>query len=237
MGAVALRAESSVEIPAVAATRGEVISRYRRLRAISKVHHHETMKFLSGDAVLRHARRLGLAHGKTLVVDDLDEMTFAFDLAIHTAQAGRSRAIDRYAASARLPPQSDEALVLEAMRHARFSVVHIERRHEVAGLIVRDVFRQMTLWLVDEGLESSAPEGDMLAMRFYTPDRFTMTAGVMVPFDVQLMEDVIDEVPQLGRKTPAEAADDRRFAEAIYRIALADGLTEQILHQDVPEAG
>ena len=41
------------------------------------------------------------------------------DLAIYTAPPRRSRAIDRYAKSAQLPPGSDEALMLEAMRAAR----------------------------------------------------------------------------------------------------------------------
>ena len=65
-----------------------------------------------------------------LVAESLDEMTLAFDLAIHTARPGHSRAIDRYARAAQLPPGSDEFVVLEAMRQARFSVWRVERRHE-----------------------------------------------------------------------------------------------------------
>ena len=41
----------------------------------------------------------------------------------HTAPKDRSRAIDRYARAAGLSPESDEALVLEAMRRARFSII------------------------------------------------------------------------------------------------------------------
>ncbi|MFZ0457280.1 MAG: hypothetical protein WAM17_02320, partial [Rhodoplanes sp.] len=47
----------------------------------------------SRDAILHQARRLGLADGKVLILDSMDELTLAFDLAIHTAPAGRSRAI------------------------------------------------------------------------------------------------------------------------------------------------
>ena len=65
--------------------------------------------------MLQHARRLGLAHGKTLMLDSIDELPLAFDLAIHTAPVGRSRAIDRYARSAQFAQGSDEALVLGAM--------------------------------------------------------------------------------------------------------------------------
>ena len=36
--------------------------------------------------MLQHARRLGLAHGKTLMLDSIDELPLAFDLAIHTCR-------------------------------------------------------------------------------------------------------------------------------------------------------
>jgi hypothetical protein len=52
---------------------------------------------------------------------------------IHTAPKDRSRAINRYARAARLAPETDEALVLEAMRRARFSIISSVRRHTVAG--------------------------------------------------------------------------------------------------------
>jgi hypothetical protein len=44
--------------------------------------------------------------------------------------------------------------------------------------------------------------------------------------------------PQLHRKTPQKSIDDRRFAEAFYRMAVAVGLTAQVRCQDTPpEAG
>jgi hypothetical protein len=236
--AVALREEISPAGPAPAWTREQVLTRYRHFRAISKQHHSGAMDFLAKDAILQQARRLGLARGKMLMLDDMDELTYAFDLAIHTAPADRSRAIDHYARSARLPQGSDEALMLDAMRQARFSIICIKRRHEAAGLIVQDVFRGIEHWLVDEGLESSVSDGSVLATRLFTPDRFSMAAGVFVPFDLELMEDVLLEAPQLGRKRPAEACDDRRFAEAIYRIALADGVMQRVAYRDpISEAG
>ena len=104
-------------------SRGDVLARYRHMREISKRHNSNAMNFLSKDAIMHHARRLGLADGKTFVLDSMDELTLAFDLAIHTAAVGGSRAIDRYARSAPFATGSDEALVLEAMCNARFAVV------------------------------------------------------------------------------------------------------------------
>jgi len=229
VAAIALREENTFENQA---SRGEVLTRYRHLRDISKRHASAVLKFLSRDAILHQARRLGLAHGKTLVLDDMEELNYAFDLAIHTAPTDRSRAIDRYARSARLAPGSDEALVLDAMCRARFSVVRVLRRHEAAGLIVEDLFRRKELWLVDVGLESSVPDGSLLATRLYTPERFSMTGGANVPFDREMLAEVVGALPQLGRKPMTEAVDDRRFAEAVYRVALAGGVMERVRYQD-----
>lgn len=83
-------------------SRDEVLARYRRLREVSTRHHRDVLKFISRDTILHYARRLGLAYGNTLVLDDEEQVNYAFDLAIHTAPADRSRAIDRYAGSVRL---------------------------------------------------------------------------------------------------------------------------------------
>jgi hypothetical protein len=232
-GAVAVRKVAAGENGAILSSRAEVLTRYRHLREISKQHHSEAMEFLSENALLQHGRRIGLLHGKTFVLDSMDDLTLAFDLAIHTAPAGRSRAIDRYAKAAQLAPGSDEALVLDAMRRARFAIICVERRHPAAGLIVKDVMRGSEHWLVDEGLEISLSEGALIATRFFTPDEFSMTAGVIVPLDRDLIAAALDEVPQLYDKLPETAADDRRFAEAIYRVAFAEGIMEQVILNDV----
>lgn len=239
MGAAAafLRKIMAVARPE-ALSRAEVLTRYRHLREISKQHHSAALDFLSKDAIISQARRIGLAQGKTLVLDSMDDLNLAFDLAIHTAPKDRSRAIDRYARAARLAPESDELLVLEAMQRARFSIISIVRRHPIAGLIVKDLFRGGEVWLVDEGLESSLPDGAALATRIYSPEGFAMTAGVLVPLDIELIENAVADTPQLLRKRPDEVIDDRRFAEAIYRVALASGLMEQVAYQDtIAESG
>ena len=117
------------------------------------------------------------------------------------------------------------------MRRARFSIISFVHRHPVAGLIVKDLFRGVEIWLIDVGLESSLPEEAALATRLFTPDRFAMTAGVLVPLDLELIEGAIAGTPQLLRKGYEEVINDRRFAEAIYRVALASGLMEQVAYR------
>jgi hypothetical protein len=235
--AVARRADNALENESPPSSREGVLARYRQLREISKRHHHEILNFISGGTLLHQARRLGLAHGKTLILDDVDEMNYVYDLVIHTAPTGRSRAIDRYSRSARLAAGSDEALILGAMRAARFSILAIERRHEAVGLIATDLFRRTAVWLVDIGLESSVPRGAMMATRIFTPDAFSMTAGVFAPFDLGIIEDICADLPRrLGDAKLDALVNDRRFAEAIYRAALSDGIMDRVAFQDLPDS-
>jgi hypothetical protein len=59
-----------------------------------------------------------------------------------------------------------------------------------------------------------------------------MTAGVAVPVDDDLMISALASAPRLLRKSQAEAIEDRRFAEAVYRAAIADGVMENVTFQD-----
>ena len=204
-------------------TRDQILQRYRHLRVISTGHHSGALKFLSQQALLEHAKRLGLATGSMLVAESEAEMTLVFDLALHTAKERRSRALDRYARATPLPPGSDAARVLEAMRHARFSVWHIKQRHETAGLIITDVLREAEVWLMDEQLEASASEGLSFAGRLCEPDRFAMSCGVVVPVYREMMEEVALDMLAQRRSDPERVSQDPRFAIAIYRAAIDHG--------------
>jgi hypothetical protein len=126
---------------------------------------------------------------------------------------------------------SDEALVLEAMLHAYFSVWRIERRHETAGLIVTDALTDQETWLVDEGLSVSAPDGMTFAARVFKVDSFVMTCGVMVPLDQTVIEQVMLDAPTLRAGDPRHVAQDPRLAVAIYRAAIESGMMEHVAYK------
>jgi len=217
-------------------SREEVFACYQQLRAISKRHNDKLTQLISTGSLLQQARRLGLARGKTLLLEDMDELAYVFDLAIHTAPPSRTRVIDRYAQAAKFAPGSDEARVLEAMQAAQFAILEVVRRHETAGLIMLDVYRDIEVWLVDIGLEASLRDGEILATRLYTPDRFSITAGVCIPFDLDILDSALERMPQRLLKRDRSVIDDRRFAEAIYRGALDAGLMDKLTFLDLSAA-
>jgi hypothetical protein len=221
-----------LDIPA-RPTRDEIVRRYRHVREISKQISDGLLKLVPRSAIMRQARKLDLTFGRTLMLDSMDQMAFLFDLAIYTAPPDRTRAIDRYARTARFEPGSDEARVFEAMRNARFTACMVKRRHEIAGLIMGDVLRRTEFWLVDEGLERTVADGDTLVMRVFAPDAFSVTCGVAMPVDFGIMTSVFYEVvPRLNHHTIEQICQDRRFAETIYRTAMAYGVMDEIGFRD-----
>src|SRR5690349_9712166 len=184
-------------------TRSEILSRYRRLRQISKEQHEAVLDIIAPDVVLDWARRINLTQGKTVVSDSEYEIALAEDLAIYLPRLGRSHLLDRYARVARFAPGSDAAIVLEAMRHARFSLWRVERHHEPTGLILRDLLHEEEIWLIDEAMAENAQPGQEMAARLVQPDRFAMTARVIVPINPvlmtrpELMEEVFTRAPAL----------------------------------------
>ncbi len=109
--------------------------------------------------------------------------------------------------------------------------------HETAGVIASDPVRGNKVWLIDLGLESSAPDGAAMATRLYTLGDFSMTAGVNVPLDLEMFQALLARLPRsLGDAAITTVIENPRFAEAIYSIALATGLSDLVEYQDVSAA-
>ncbi len=203
-----------------------VLARYRRLRDMSIAIHNAAMKHLTRAAIIDQARALGIASGSKLMLESEDELDLVFDLAIHAPRNGRSRAIDRYRKAACFPPGSDEARLLAAMCAAEFSLWRVERRHDVAGLVLLDIIRERETWLIDEGLTATLEDGDSIATRVARPGPFAMTLGVAMPVDGPTVEAAFDGLPDGPLKTDVEIASDPRFALEVYRAGLARGAME-----------
>jgi hypothetical protein len=126
----------------------------------------------------------------------------------------------------RLPAsKSDEALVLEALQAARFSIFRTIGRCNPAGVLLEDLMRGGAIPLVDEGLEQSAEPGAVFAMRVAPIEEFVITCGAVVPIDHATMEECIALLISAASKAELAAlADHRRFAVSIYELAIELGL-------------
>jgi hypothetical protein len=195
---------------------------------ILKVHNVAASDFIGEKSRLEVAKRLGLAKGRTLLVENDTEWALMMDFALHATKQGRSRAIDRYAQVAQ-PANEDSALVLQAMCSSIFSVWHIERRHEVAGLILADMLHEGEVWLMNEALEKSAENGLIFAARLCLIDGFAMSTGVIVPLTEDILEEVLDDAlcwPSTDSGPPIESA---RFAMSVCKTAVDRFMLDRVV--------
>jgi hypothetical protein len=118
--------------------------------------------------------------------------------------------------------------MLEAMRHARFSLWRIERRHDVAGLVLTDLRDHDEVWLVDEGLQASTANGWVFAARLSQPDRFAMTNGLIVPVHDETIQKLINHDRTRRQPKPDRLNEGSRLATDIYRAAVDQRLMDRI---------
>jgi hypothetical protein len=212
-------------------SRADILSRYRRYRDLRMEIQTAALENIPHSSFLAHAKRIGLSDGKVLFTDDIVELSLAFDLAVYTASAGRTRAIDR-CVRRRAAPKPDEALVLEALQASRFSIFRTIGRCEPAGVLLEDLMRGGEIALLDEGLEKSAEPGAVFAMRVAPIEEFVITCGAIVPINPATMEDCFDVL--IGAASKAELAalaDHRRFAASIYELAIELGLMSFVAYR------
>lgn len=209
--------------------RDAVIARYRRLRKIVATYNKAVFAHLTRRVIFDHARFLGLLAGKTIVAENEEELGLIFDLAIHSPRHARSRAFERYRHSVKLPADTDEARVLDALCGARFAICRIDRRHDVAGLVAFDLMRETELWLMDLSMEATISHGFVFAAHLIALDGFSMTTGMLVPINRDDVEDALCDMPARRADAAPEAlADDPLFAGLVWRAALAHGAMENV---------
>ncbi len=200
-------------------SRAGILSRYRRYRDLRMEIQTSALENIPHSSLLAHAKRVGLSDGKVLFTDDAVELSLAFDLAVYTASAGRTRA-------------PDEALVLQALQASRFSIFRTIGRCEPAGVLLEDLMRGGTVPLLDEGLEQSAKPGAVFATRVAPIEEFVITCGAVVPIDHATMEECIALLINAASKAELAAlADDRRFAASIYELAIELGLMSSVAYR------
>src|SRR5204863_1157619 len=113
-----------------------------------------------------------------------DMIAVLMDYCIYDVRRQGRNAIERFLAETPPPANSDDMVLLQAMRHARYSLFAVESAEPGVGVHVRDLLRDEPLFLVDVGLSRTAAVGLVLAARVMAPDGIGMTTGAALPAGV-----------------------------------------------------
>jgi len=85
--------------------------------------------------------------------------------------------------------------------------------------------------LLDEGLEQSARFDDVFAMRIAPIEEFVMTCGAIVPISFEIFEEMTKFFSEGTSAELAALADHRRFAAALYELAIELGLMDLVTYR------
>jgi hypothetical protein len=210
--------------------------RYARLRRVGLELNTRLTEALPHHAFNQGGKKLGLLKRNVLTLDSEDEIAVLADFCIHDVRGPRGNTVERYLADFPPPVGSDELILLQALRQARYALIVVERKEFGVGAYVRDLLRDEAFFLTDMGLGSTAPVGMVLAARIMTADGITMTTGAALPAAVfspaerdQLLQRLKAAVhgKDFRDLTPAEAGD---LAATLIRTCLQQGAAERIAY-------
>ena len=218
----------------------EILSRYKRLRSVSKELNNGVMKHVSGEDIQAAARKLGLWVNGTVVFDHEDQSDMLMDHAIHGCFRGRRNAVDRYIAAHPPVPGSDEETVLRATQQSFFSLFVFKGIERGVGVHVLDLLEDRRYFLADVALSGCYVKGGIMATRVIPFDGFLMTTGAGVPVDPDVLREVFDCLTALDKawrdKPCLTRQDDAEAAAQVTRICLEGERGRNIRYQDIDEA-
>ena len=208
------------------------LTEYREIRALITEWQTAALNALPATLMMEHAKRIGLARNGMLVPGSPPEMTLMFDLAIHTAKEGRSRAIDRLAKQRALPEGSREATAMHALRNALFTVWRVDGPHETAGVMATDALRQQSFWMMDEWLAKTAKKGDRFVARLADVGEYLVSCGVIVPVNDTVFQIAAADARSIKAPNTETLLKDRRFAETFYKAAIEAGVMREVAFRE-----
>ena len=113
------------------------------------------------------------------------------DYCLDQGWSGQHNAISRFLAKQPYDPGSDEMVLLEAMSHARYSLLQVESAEKGVGVNCRDLLRSDGGSIVDEGLGNTASEGVVFGCHLVVLPEMSITTGAPLPIDADALENIL----------------------------------------------
>ena len=182
--------------------REDVLALYRPIRASIQCVLRMAVPVCSRADWTRAAKQLGLwAEGQVLVDDD-DQIDMLADVALFEPNPRGRRSFAHFPEKTAQQLAPPDLALAHRMATASFSIFNVVERHETAGVWLEDLLDAgRRLWLMDEGLEASAPDGMVLGMRLFDAGQFHAGFGIIVPVDEETVEFCV-QASVRGERTP-----------------------------------
>ena len=214
--------------------RAEIISRYKKLRAVGRNLNSKLVRRLSKDVLHEGGKKLGIFRRGALVFNSEDESSVLMDYCLYDVRRKDRSVVEQYLVDSAPDPESDEMVCLRAMQHAIYSLFVVESVVRGLGVTVRDLLSDETILIVDMGFGSTAQPGLVFVSRLLFHEGFAMTGGAALPISV-LPEDQREAMTQ--KMSQAVAPDDDGYFDPapIIRSCLNRGCSSHVQYQEPTE--
>lgn len=160
-------------------SRDAILSQYRPIRRAIQTVLARAVDACKKPDLDRGVRHLGLVDGALLEDDTVFEMLC--DVALFEPNQRGRRVFDSFLRDRLAALDPTEQDVARRMGDAFVSIFRVAERHAQAGLWLEDLMAAgRRFWLVDEGLEASAPQGLVIGMRLFEAGPFHAGFGIIV---------------------------------------------------------
>lgn len=216
----------------------DLLPRYKRLREVGLELNTRLVKTLPKSVLDEGGKKLGILRKNVLVLDTEDEIALLMDFCLHDVRRQGANAVDRYLEATPPPPGSDDMVLLQALRLARFSLIVVEALEPGVGARVKDILRDEPFFLVDVGMSRSVPVGMILATRVMEAEGIGMTTGAALPVAVLSPAELgqyLEGLKSVFRGTDfhhLSHEDASEFSATVIRGCLKQGAAERIAYID-----
>lgn len=182
-------------------TRQEALALYHPIRASVRRILSAAISVCNQSDFMRAAKQLGLWVEGTIALPEGDQAAdMLSDIALFEPNQRGRRAFDVFLASKARQLDAADFELAQRMGKALFSLFRCPGRHGIAGVWLEDQLdRNRTLWLMDEGMEASAPTKGAFGMRLFGASEFHVGFGIVVPSDEETTEFSIQGMTRNGR--------------------------------------
>jgi len=182
-------------------TREEALALYRPIRASVRRILGAAISVCNQSDFMRAAKQLGLwVEGKISLPEGEQPAEMLSDIALFEPNQRGRRAFDVFLASKARQLDAVDFELAQRMGKAFFSLFRCTARHGISGVWLEDQLdRNRSLWLMDEGIEASAPTRGAFGMRLFDAGEFHVGFGIVVPSDEETTEFSVQGVTRNGR--------------------------------------
>jgi hypothetical protein len=200
-----------------AMTRDEALTLYHPIRASVRRILSAAVAVCTQSDIMRAAKQLALwRDGVISLPEDDVAAEMLSDLALFEPNQRGRRAFDVFLGGKARKLDAADFELAKRMETAFFSLFRCAARHEVAGIWLEDLLNDnRRIWLMDEGMEASAPAEGAFGMRIFEAGDFHVGFGIVALSDEETTEFSIQGVTRNGR-TP--------FRHSLAATLYGDGL-------------